>query len=92
VQLDRADDYWNWDFWMTRIIVPGTPVPVDAGRKDDASGVCTPGVGMSCNESPMYAWIAGTCQSNGTCVCANGFVLNSEGRCSLVPRDASPAY
>jgi hypothetical protein len=45
---------------------------------------------MTCNESPIYSWIAGTCQSNGTCVCASGFVLNSSGLCALASRDAGP--
>lgn len=67
---------------MTGEIVPGTPVPVDAGRKDDAPGVCTPHVDVTCNDHIYYAWVAGTCQSNGTCICSSGFVLNSDGLCA----------
>jgi hypothetical protein len=60
------------------------PLGVEAGADTgkDVSGVCTPGMPQTCNDSPAASYVAGTCQPNGTCVCDTGFVLNpASGRC-----------
>lgn len=61
----------------------------DLGK--DAAGVCTFGKNQTCNDDSWASWVAGTCQSDGTCVCASGYVMNpSSGRCAYVPKDAGP--
>jgi hypothetical protein len=70
-------------------VVDAPPVGKDLGK--DTPGVCTFGMNQTCNDSPVASWVAGTCQSDGTCVCSSGFVLNtSSGRCAYVPKDAGP--
>jgi hypothetical protein len=62
-----------------------TDAPTGKDLGMDVSGVCTPGMDQTCNDSPVASWVAGTCQSNGTCVCGSGFALNPDsGRCGRV--------
>ena len=54
------------------------------GCRMDASGP------PSCNDSPISSAVMGTCQPNGTCVCASPYVINpSTGRCMYPLRDGS---
>jgi hypothetical protein len=44
--------------------------------------VCRVGADQSCNDNPAISSIHGRCQSDGTCVCNNGFAMNpATGRC-----------
>jgi hypothetical protein len=70
-------------------VVDARSVGKDLGK--DSPGVCTYGMDQTCNDDGWASWVAGACQSNGTCICDTGYVLNpSSGRCAYAPRDASP--
>ena len=50
----------------------------------DTGGVCTPGADQTCNDNAAPSYVSGICQSNGTCLCRSGYVINpSSGRCSV---------
>jgi hypothetical protein len=61
------------------------PPAVDApATGKDAASVCTPGADPSCNDNPILATTLGICQSNGTCLCRSGSVVNPvSGRCAI---------
>jgi hypothetical protein len=43
---------------------------------------CVPGQDMTCNDDPSVSSLRGTCQSDGTCICSSGAMLNpGTGRC-----------
>jgi hypothetical protein len=73
-------------------VLADAPVGNDIGRDvadvpvtGDTSGACTPGMDQTCNDSPIASYVSGTCQSNGTCICKSGYVINpSTARC-MVP-------
>ena len=57
----------------------------DAALAKDAAFACTPGANPTCNDNVSVSSLSGTCQSNGTCLCNAGFVINpNSGRC-MVP-------
>lgn len=65
---------------------PGCTCTATGWQCADAGTVCTPGIAMSCNDGPVdggVGGVAGTCTTNGTCVCLSGFHPNpATGRCA----------
>jgi hypothetical protein len=61
---------------------PITKDLADAPIAQDAAFACTPGDNQTCNDNSLVSSLWGTCQSNGTCSCNAGFVINpNSGRC-----------
>ncbi|HEX7508516.1 MAG TPA: hypothetical protein VF550_17205, partial [Polyangia bacterium] len=76
-------------------VSPGDGPPTDGVRRDgpaDGFWGCKLDASfpVPCNDNPNSEAVMGTCQSDGTCVCNNSYVINpSTGRCMYPPRDAS---
>jgi hypothetical protein len=63
--------------------------PADSSSRDtavDRSLPCTFGANQTCNDVPLVSSIWGTCQPDGTCLCAAGMMVNpATGRCMVAP-------